>query len=161
MISKTIVVGGGSAGFLAAITLKRRLPSLDVLVIRSKELGIIGVGEGSTIVLPQHLHGYLGADLREFFAVAKPVWKLGIRFLWSTRPFFDYTFNRQLDARYAGMAFDAAHLVDDDTPWDHLGLTSGLMTHDKAFARAADGRPMIEGNVAYHIENADFVAFLE
>jgi tryptophan 7-halogenase len=160
MISKTIVVGGGSAGFLAAITLKRRLPNLDVLVIRSKELGIIGVGEGSTIVLPQHLHGYLGVDMREFFAIAKPVWKLGIRFLWGTRPFFDYVFNRQLDTRYTLTAYDAAHFIDDG-PWDYAGLTSALMTHDKVFARTQNGLPVIEANVAYHIENVDFVTFLE
>ena len=43
-VRRVLVLGGGSAGFLAAITLKKHMPSLDVRVLRSKELGIIGVG---------------------------------------------------------------------------------------------------------------------
>ena len=52
-IRKVIVLGGGSAGLLAAITLKRHAPVLDVVVVRSKEIGVIGVGEGSTVAFPQ------------------------------------------------------------------------------------------------------------
>src|SRR5579863_4845083 len=90
LVRSVIVVGGGSAGFLAAITLKTRLPQLDVAVIRSKEIGIIGVGEGSTGALLSHLHEYLAIDQGEFFAKADPIWKLGLRFLnWGPRPFFD------------------------------------------------------------------------
>lgn len=42
------IVGGGTAGFTAALILKTRFPHIDVSVIRSKKIGIIGVGEGST-----------------------------------------------------------------------------------------------------------------
>lgn len=42
------VVGGGTAGFVAALILKTRFPSINVSVIRSTKIGIIGVGEGST-----------------------------------------------------------------------------------------------------------------
>ena len=65
-IRKIIVLGGGSAGLLAAITLKRRAPSLDVAVIHSSKIPIIGVGEGSTFTLPQYLHGYLGINPSHF-----------------------------------------------------------------------------------------------
>ncbi|HSZ59489.1 MAG TPA: tryptophan 7-halogenase, partial [Tepidisphaeraceae bacterium] len=92
LVKRVMVVGGGSAGFLAAITLKARLPHLDVSVVRSKEIGIIGVGEASTGILPAVLHGYLGIDQREFYLKAEPVWKLGIRFLWGSRSYFDYSF---------------------------------------------------------------------
>ena len=42
------IVGGGTAGFVAALILKTRFPHITVEVIRSKKIGIIGVGEGST-----------------------------------------------------------------------------------------------------------------
>src|SRR5262245_43172557 len=97
MVNQVIVLGGGSAGFLAALSLKTRIPELVVTVIRSKDIGIIMGGEGSTQTLPGILHGFLRIDPGEFYRRARPTWKLGIRFLWGPRPFFDYTFLRQLD----------------------------------------------------------------
>jgi tryptophan halogenase len=57
-IDRVLILGSGSAGLLAAITLKARLPSLAVQIVRSPTIGIIGVGEGSTADLPNHLHGF-------------------------------------------------------------------------------------------------------
>src|SRR5262249_47844626 len=104
MINHVLVLGGGSAGFLVAITLKHRLPQLRVTVLRSKEIGIIGVGESTTIPLVNHLHEYLRMDLTEFYRLAQPTHKLAIRFLWGPRPYFDYGLNFQLDLRYRGFS---------------------------------------------------------
>ena len=81
MIRKIVVVGGGSAGFLAALALKVKMPDLRVVVIRSKDIGIIGVGEGSTIALTRFLHEYLGVGQKKFHDTAQPTWKLGLKFL--------------------------------------------------------------------------------
>jgi tryptophan halogenase len=42
------IVGGGTAGLIAAIVIKKRLPDSLVTIIESSKVGIIGVGEGST-----------------------------------------------------------------------------------------------------------------
>src|SRR5947209_2380814 len=68
-VSNVIVLGGGSAGFLAAIALRTRLPALPVTVVRSKEIGIIGVGEGSTVGLTHFLHRSMNVPVRQFFEV--------------------------------------------------------------------------------------------
>jgi len=81
MINKVIVLGGGSAGFMAASALKMKLPGLLVSVIRSKDIGIIGVGEGSTPVLSRFLHAYLRVGWRKFIDIANPSWKLGLKFI--------------------------------------------------------------------------------
>ena len=44
MVRNVIVLGGGTAGLTVALTLKIRLPELTVRVIRSPDIGVIGVG---------------------------------------------------------------------------------------------------------------------
>ena len=66
------------------------------------EIGVIGVGEATTLGLPQHMHHYLGFDPREFYQSAQPQWKLGIRFLWGKRPYFDFIFGDQLNTHLLG-----------------------------------------------------------
>src|SRR5579884_700749 len=98
MIQRVLVVGGGSAGFLAALTLKARLPHVQVSVLRSKDIGVIGVGEGTTAIVPKHLHKVLKIDFADFWREADPVPKLGIRYLtWGPRPYFDYVFGYQFN----------------------------------------------------------------
>ena len=102
-IKEVLVLGGGSAGFLSAITLKVKLPHLKVTVLRSKELGIIGVGEGTTTTVPYHLHEFLKLPVKSFYQITQPTWKLGIRFIWGTRPYFNFIFGPEMDARHKGM----------------------------------------------------------
>ena len=59
-ISTVVVLGAGSAGLMAALTLKRKLPHLVVRVVRSPDIGIIAVGEGTTSVFPRHFFEHLG-----------------------------------------------------------------------------------------------------
>ena len=159
-VSKVIVLGGGSAGFLAAIALKAKLPELAVTVIRSKDIGIIGVGEGSTVALTDYLHRYLSVPARQFFEVAQPVWKLGLRFVWGPRPYFNYTFNPlQLDGRPAGLRRVKGYYADELMEYEDP--VSAMMTLDRVFPRGAGGAPSFHANFAYHFENEKFVRFLE
>ena len=45
---KVLVVGGGTAGLITALILKTRFSSIELDIIKSDEIGIIGVGEGTT-----------------------------------------------------------------------------------------------------------------
>jgi tryptophan halogenase len=159
MIRHVVVLGGGSAGLLAALSLKTRLPQLSVRVIHSREIGIIGVGEGSTADLPNHLHGFLGIDPADFHARAKPTWKLGVHFEWGPRRSFDYTFTKTFVGSAPGLSRTLGYYAWDDC--DALDLNSALMAEGKAFKRLPNGAPLIGRNIAYHMENADFVAALE
>src|SRR2546423_7404779 len=115
-VQNVLVLGGGSAGFMAALALKVKLPALRVTVIRSKDIGIIGVGEGSTIALTKFLHEYLGVGQKKFHEVAQPTWKLGLKFLrWGPRPFFFYTFGAtQPAARLPGLPRSVGFYCDVD-----------------------------------------------
>ena len=46
---KIIVVGAGTAGLVTALILKQKFnENIDLKIIKSDDIGIIGVGEGST-----------------------------------------------------------------------------------------------------------------
>ena len=159
MIQKIVVLGGGSAGLLAALSLKARLPQLSVSVVHSREIGIIGVGEGSTGDLPNHLHGFLGINPGDFHKRAKPTPKLGVHFLWGPRASFDYTFTKTCVGAAKGLSRLVGYYAWENC--DALDLNSALMHERKAFARMQNGAPLVQRNIAYHLENADFVAALE
>lgn len=160
MIQRILVLGGGSAGFLAAISLKARLPSLQVAVLRSKELGIIGVGEGTTWAFPNYIHGRLSIDPSQFHHMAQPSWKLGIRFFnWGPRPYFDYTFRPQFTSRWENLAKPNGYYCEDQI--EYADVSPALMSEDKIFLRNQYGGPHIGTDVGYHIENKMFVEFLE
>jgi tryptophan halogenase len=155
-----VVVGGGSAGFLAAITLKARMPVLDVTVVHSSDIPIIGVGEGTTLTMPLFLHGYLGIDPGRFHREVRPTYKLGIRFLWGPRDKFFYTFSAQLDKFLPGMAYPNGYFAYKD--FEYADLAGALAAHGKGFlTQPESGGPVVNTDLAYHLENVPFVEFLQ
>jgi tryptophan halogenase len=160
MIKRVIILGGGSAGFIAGLALKSKLPDLDVLVIRSRDIGIIGVGEGSTPALTRFLHEYVRMNPRKFFPVAQPTWKLGLRFLWGPRTYFNYTFSiGQLTGAAKGQDWMKACYCRDEMEYEDP--LSALMSQNRAFEKDPKGDPLLHTSIAYHVENEKFVRFLE
>jgi tryptophan halogenase len=47
-MKKFIILGGGSAGWITALSIKKTFPDCNVTVIQSSTVGIIGVGEATT-----------------------------------------------------------------------------------------------------------------
>ncbi len=160
MLKEIVVLGAGSAGLFAALTLKRKMPQLSVRVVRSPEIGVIGVGESTTPNLPYHLFQYLKLSPRRFYALAEPTWKMGIHFIWGPRGAFEYTFEPQLDVRLVHLARPNGYYCDDD--FRSMNLQSALMAQNKAFARQANGGgPEIPPWHAFHLENPKLVKALE
>lgn len=86
-----VVLGGGSAGWITACLLQRHLASKggSVTVVESPEIGIIGVGEGSTPQL-KAFFDQLGIEEAEWMPACDATYKLGIRFTgWSEREDFE------------------------------------------------------------------------
>src|ERR1700679_3050351 len=137
MIQNVLVLGAGSAGLIAAITLKRKIPKLAMRVVRSPEIGIIGVGESTTPALPKHFFEYLGISRRHFYATARPTWKMGIHFLWGPRPSFEYGFEWQLDVQLPNLQRPNGFYCDGE--FEFASLNSALMTCKKAFPRQRNG----------------------
>jgi len=159
MIQSVLVVGAGSAGLIAALTLKCKLPQLSVRVLRSPEIGVIGVGEGTTAAFPRHFFEYLKLDPGFFYQNAEPTWKLGIKFLWGPRKAFYYSFAKEYADRHVRLARNNGFYMDDEFGW--AGKVSAFMAQDKAFPRRPDGTPLFHNQHAFHMENRKLVDTLE
>ena len=159
MIQDVLVLGAGSAGLITAISVKRKIPRLNVKVIRSKSIGVIGVGESTTPNFPRHLFEYLGIPRKLFYQRVRPTWKLGIKFLWGKYGRFDYTFNSQLDTQYPDLSKPTGFYCREGI--DNISVYGALMRQDLAFGRQANGAPDVHPYHAFHIENKHFLEVME
>lgn len=79
-IKDLIIVGGGTAGWMAAAALSRQLGHLvKITLIESDQIGTIGVGE-STIPPLRLFHRVLGIDEQEFMRATSATFKMGVSF---------------------------------------------------------------------------------
>jgi len=90
-----IILGGGTAGWMTANLLQRRWMGAGtrISLIESSDIGIIGVGEGSTPQLKAFFDD-LGIAESEWMPRCNATYKAGIEFVgWSERPGFERYFH--------------------------------------------------------------------
>ncbi len=79
-IRKVVILGGGTAGWMAAAALSRVFQRrLDITLIESSNLPIVGVGEATIPAILDFLH-FLGVAEHDFMAATQGTYKLGIVF---------------------------------------------------------------------------------
>nr|WP_324259892.1 tryptophan halogenase family protein [Cellvibrio fontiphilus] len=135
---KILIVGGGTAGWMAANLLAVRWPDIEVCLLESSAIGIIGVGEGSTPHL-KFFFDAIGVTDAEWMPRANATYKNGISFAgWSEIPGFEAYFHpfpaqtddiftlpvffNQISARMRGL--------DVDVHPDHYFLESHITRHN-------------------------------
>jgi len=80
VIRKVVIAGGGTAGWCAAAGLSRLLgPLLDITLVESEDIGIVGVGE-ATIPTVRAFHNLTQVDEQAFMQATNATFKLGIGF---------------------------------------------------------------------------------
>jgi tryptophan halogenase len=79
-IKKVVIAGGGTAGWMTASLLRKVLgKQVEVELVESEDIGIIGVGE-ATIPPIQTFNQFLGIDEKEFLRETNGTIKLAIKF---------------------------------------------------------------------------------
>ncbi len=136
-----LIVGGGTAGWMTAITLAHAWHALGtkITLIESDAIGIIGVGEGSTPKMRRFFQK-LGIADKDWMPQCNGTYKCGIRFPgWSTRPgyesyyhpFFSMSDDPFIRAFYQNMTLRQRSLEAHALP-DTFFLSNYLAKHARA-----------------------------
>ena len=84
---KINILGAGTAGLVTALILKTKFPNYNINIIKSDEIGIVGVGEGSTEHWSEFTN-YVGIKFEDLIKETGATLKSGIMFEgWTKEPF--------------------------------------------------------------------------
>jgi len=165
-IRKIVIVGGGTAGWMAAAALSARLErSIEIVLVESEEIGTVGVGE-ATIPHLKTFNAMLGIDEDEVLAFSQGTFKVGIEFVdWGQigeRYFHPFGVHGQ-DVR--GVHFHQLYLSEarrrrlpDIREWSMSGAAAEL----GRFGRPGpDARlPLSQLSYAFHFDASLYARFL-
>jgi len=164
IVEQILVVGADCAGLLAALNLKAKLPELRVEVLRQPMADDFqAAGFATTAEFPTYLHEDLGVPALEFLSAVLPIWRIGTRYQWGPRAFFDHTTEFQVDTRYTLLSRETGFFIGDGPDeFAAIGAASANISAGKVFGRDKDNRPQIARNrYGYHIEHQRLREFLE
>ena len=114
-IEKLAVVGGGTAGLVSALLLKKRFPEMHIDVIASKVIGIVGVGEGSTEHWKDFMD-YMGIDQYTLIKECDATYKIGIMFKdWTPEPYM-HSVQTPFERRASQYRYVYGKLISEGAP---------------------------------------------
>jgi tryptophan halogenase len=154
------VIGGGSAGWMCAAAITKMFGrAVDVVLVESEEIGIIGVGEATV----PHLSAFnrmLEIDEAEFVRQTKGSFKLGIQFKDWGKIGDSYihgfgTIGRDLGLLPFHQYWLKAHAQGRAKDIGHYSLNTLAAPLDKFMVSASDappGSPLAEVAYAYHFD---------
>jgi tryptophan halogenase len=166
-VSRIVIAGGGSAGWMVAAALGRFLDSrYQVTLVESEAIGTVGVGEAT---IPQiHLFNRsLGIDERQFVAATEATYKLGIEFDGWTRR--GHRYMHAFGPVGRGLGLVPFHHLWRKARASGLGEDYGAYSLNEAAARAGRlGRAAGGGRAgalpdlvyAFHFDASLYAAFL-
>jgi 2-polyprenyl-6-methoxyphenol hydroxylase-like FAD-dependent oxidoreductase len=164
---KIIILGGGTAGWITANLMATHWAgqSVEITLVESPDIGIIGVGEGSTPPLRGFMN-VIGVSEAEWMPECNATYKVGISFKnWSTKPGFTeyfHPFLSQPDQFSAPAFFHNSFLrrkgIDLEGHPDHFFLAAEL-ARQKLAPVAPDNFPF-EINYGYHFDSGLLGKFL-
>jgi tryptophan halogenase len=166
-IEHIIIVGGGTAGWMAAAALSRLRAGRPVAItlIESEEIGTVGVGE-ATIPPFLDFNRLLEIDERDLLSMVQGSFKLGIQFVnWGKigdsyiHPFGNYGY--QVDGISFHHVWHKYQQAGDKRPIQVFNVET-MAAHFGRFARTEDYQrdDLPPVNYAYHIDAGRYARYL-
>ena len=167
-IEHIVIVGGGTAGWMAAAALSRLRTGNNVRItlVESEQIGTVGVGE-ATIPPFVGFNKLLEIDEREMMAACQASFKLGIQFVnWRQQgdsyihPFGNYGY--EIDGVSFHHLWQRLRASGDRRPIQAFNLET-MAAYFGKFARTEDyqkGQDLPPMNYAYHIDAGRYARFL-
>ncbi|MGB3722574.1 MAG: tryptophan halogenase family protein [Pacificimonas sp.] len=135
-IRNIVIVGGGTAGWMAAAALSRFLgPDRRIMLVESDDIGTVGVGE-ATIPQLKRFNDGLGIDEADFVRATGGTFKLGIRFDGWTGPDSRYIHAFGKIGRQIGLTPFHHHWLR----WRAVGGDRDIWHYSAAARAAGEGR---------------------
>lgn len=163
---EVVVVGGGTAGWMAAAALVKFLgPLVKVTLVESDAIGIVGVGE-ATIPQIRHLNRALEIEERDFVARTNGSFKLGIEFVNWRRQGHSYLHNfgeiglAVNQTQFHHHMFRARAAGRSDDLWDYCVNTQAARAGKFAPMDRLGSSPLSGVAYAYHFDAALYGQFL-
>lgn len=146
---KITVLGGGTAGWLAAFMVSKVHPNHQIIVIESSEIGIIGAGEASTGTLTDIIKGSLfdyGCDEIEFFKETNATPKMAIQHVNWRKLGHEYIAPIDCTSELGYGTFPSfMHAIANDIP-THMASKNGYLTSKYLSPFHFDGEVLKAGN---------------
>lgn len=161
-----LICGGGTAGWMAVNMFQHKWPDAHISLVESDNIGIIGVGEGSTPYLKQFFRE-LGVRDEQWMPECNATYKVGISFPnWSTREGYEQYFHpffSELDIKPAEPFFHNAKLqksgVSANAHPDYYFVTAQMAR--KGHAPISQKYPQIDIDYGYHFDSGLLGEFLK
>jgi len=165
-IKKVAIIGGGTAGWLAANHLGSELKAdeeVQITVIESKDVPSIGVGEGTVPYIMKALKRF-GISEAELLVTCDATFKQGIKFVnWlDEKKHGDNSYFHPFDVPYPG-GFDVSHYWnahENERPFDEVGIQARICEMGLAPKRKSSGEYVGDLSYAYHFNAAKFANLL-
>lgn len=107
---KINILGAGTAGLVTSLILKTKFPNYNINIIKSDDIGIVGVGEGSTEHWAEFMD-YVGIDLKELIKKTDATLKSGIMFEGWTKEKFLHSVNSEFSKETGDYYYLYANLI--------------------------------------------------